>query len=244
MLARMTVLIIEDEARILAFLARGLEAEGFVVECVDDGLDGIERARRGGHDLLILDLALPGLGGLELLEELRKADVDVPVLILSARSDLTTKLRSFELGANDYLAKPFSLDELIARMRAQLRRGHGANGNHDHVLNAGPLTLDLTRRQARLGERVVDLSDREFRLLQQLAEHAGEVLSRERLLANVWGYHFDSRSNVVEVCIRRLRTKLGPQAPIQTVRHAGYRLAAVPARAEVAAHSEPSARTA
>jgi DNA-binding response OmpR family regulator len=224
----MTVLIIEDEARILSFLARGLEAEGLTVECAEDGLLGLERARRGGYDLLILDLALPGMNGLEILHELQKESFGAPVLILSARSDLPTKLRGFELGASDYLAKPFSLDELIARVRAQLRRGNGTNGNHEHVLEAGPLTLDLTRRQARLGDRVTDLSDREFRLLQQLAEHPGEVLSRERLLANVWGYHFDSRSNVVEVCIRRLRSKLGPQAPIQTVRHAGYRLATAP----------------
>src|SRR5579862_3127950 len=215
-LAQMTVLIIEDEARILDFLGRGLEAEGLSVECVDDGVLGLERARRGGYDLLVLDLALPGMSGLDILDELQRANVDVPTLILSARSDLPTKLRGFELGATDYLAKPFSLDELIARVRAQLRRGP-TNGNHEYVLQVGALTLELSRRRARLGGRVVDLSDREFRLLQQLAEHPGEVLSRERLLANVWGYHFDSKSNVVEVCVRRLRSKLGPDSPIQTV---------------------------
>lgn len=227
----MTVLIIEDEARILSFLGRGLEAEGLSVECVDDGRRGLERARRGGYDLLILDLGLPGMSGLDVLDELQRANTDVPVLILSARSDLPTKLRGFELGASDYLPKPFSLDELIARVRAQLRRGRADNGSHEHVLQVGSLTLDLTRRQARMGGRVVDLSDREFRLLHELAEHPGEVLSRERLLANVWGYHFDSKSNVVEVCVRRLRNKLGPDAPIQTVRQAGYRLAAVPLHA-------------
>ncbi len=228
----MTVLIIEDEARILSFLARGLEADGLSAECVDDGRQGLERARRGGYDLLILDLGLPGMSGLDVLAELQRADVDVPVLILSARSDLPTKLRGFELGATDYLSKPFSLDELIARVQAQLRRGHGAHGNHEHVLRVGALTLDLSRRQARIGGRVVDLSDREFRLLHELAEHPEEVLSRERLLANVWGYHFDSKSNVVEICIRRLRTKLGPDAPIQTVRQASYRLADPPRAGE------------
>lgn len=230
----MTVLIVEDEPRILSFLGRGLEADGFSVECVDNGARGLECARRGSYELLILDLGLPGIGGLDVLNELQRANVDVPVLILSARSDLPTKLRGFELGATDYLPKPFSLEELIARVRAQLRRRRVGNGSHEHVLRAGALTLDLNRRQARMDDRVVDLSDREFRLLHELAVHPGEVLSRERLLASVWGYHFDSRSNVVEVCIRRLRTKLGPNPPIQTVRQAGYRLAVQPEAGETA----------
>jgi DNA-binding response OmpR family regulator len=143
---------------------------------------------------------------------------------VSARSDLQTKLRGFGLGASDYLAKPFSLDELVARIRVQLRRKRSGNGSN--VLRAGTLTLDLARRQARFGAVVTDLSDREFRLLHHLVEHTGEVVSRERLLSEVWGYHFDPRSNVVEVCVRRLRKKLGPEAPIETVRHAGYRLTA------------------
>jgi DNA-binding response OmpR family regulator len=145
------------------------------------------------------------------------------VVIVSARADLETKLRGFGLGACDYVSKPFSFDELLARIRAQLRRGHwGGDGT---VVSAGALTLDLARRQARLGEVVADLSDREFRLLHHLARHQGEVVSRERLLSEVWGYHFDPRSNVVDVCVRRLRKKLGPEAPIETVRHGGYRLA-------------------
>ncbi len=145
-------------------------------------------------------------------------------MILSARSDLATKLRGFEFGANDYVAKPFALAELIARVRAQLRH---ANGSSDgNVVRVGKLDLDLARRQARVGERVTDLSDREFRVLHHLALHPGEVISRERLLNEVWGYHFDPRSNVVEVCVRRLRQKLGEGAPIETIRHAGYRLVA------------------
>ena len=143
-------------------------------------------------------------------------------MILSARTDLPTKLRGFELGANDYLPKPFSLDELIARIRVQLRRQAPGDGN---VIEVGRLRLDLARRQALLGDRTADLSDREFRLLHHLLLHAGEVVSRERLLSEVWGYHFDPHSNVVDVCIRRLRKKLGPGSPIETVRHAGYRLA-------------------
>jgi two-component system, OmpR family, copper resistance phosphate regulon response regulator CusR len=145
-------------------------------------------------------------------------------VILSARSDLPTKLRGFELGANDYLVKPFALDELIARIRVQLR--HAAGLLDDQVVHAGRLALDLSRRQVRVGDDVTDLSDREFRLLRELDLHAGEVISRERLLAEVWGYHFDPRSNVVEVSMRRLRKKLGDHATIETVRHAGYKLIA------------------
>jgi DNA-binding response OmpR family regulator len=146
------------------------------------------------------------------------------VLILSARSDLATKLRGFQLGAVDYLSKPFSLDELLARTRVQLRRAHGSYDGT--VLHAGPLALDVTRRRAFVGETVADLSDREFRLLHFLMLHAGQVVSRQRLLSEVWGFDFDPRSNVVDVCVRRLRRQLGPDAPIETVRNAGYRAAA------------------
>jgi len=218
----MRILVTEDEPRILSFLARGLEAEGF---CVDSAADGAEALRRVGgahYDLVVLDLLLPHVNGLTVLSELRRAQPELPVVILSARADLATKLRGFALGANDYVPKPFSLDELIARIRAHLRRGVPGDAN---VVRVGRLTLDLARRRASLEDHSADLSDREFRLLHHLALHPGEIVSRERLLAEVWGYHFDPGSNVVEVCIRRLRKKLGPEAPIETVRHAGYRLA-------------------
>jgi two-component system copper resistance phosphate regulon response regulator CusR len=146
------------------------------------------------------------------------------VLILSARADLATKLRGFELGAVDYVAKPFSLDELLARTRVQLRRANTSDGGS--VLRAGTLALDVTRRQARVGDVVADLPDREFRVLHFLMLHVGQVVSRERLLSEVWGYDFDPRSNVVDVCVRRLRRQLGPNAPIETIRNAGYRAAA------------------
>jgi DNA-binding response OmpR family regulator len=221
----MRILVVEDEPRILAFLVRGLEAEGFAVDSAGDGPEALVRAGRALYDVVILDLLLPRVDGLTVLRELRQGQPELPVVILSARSDLATKLRGFELGASDYLAKPFSLDELIARIRVQLRHAKAQPGE-GHVVCAGRLVLDLARRQARIGALVTDLSDREFRLLHHLAVHAGEVISRERLLAEVWGYHFDPGSNVVEVCIRRLRKKLGEAAPIETVRHAGYRLAA------------------
>jgi DNA-binding response OmpR family regulator len=221
----MRILIIEDEARILSFLARGLEAEGYSVEGASDGRDGLALALRNSWDLIVLDLLLPGLSGLEVLRRLHDDRPELPVLILSARADLATKLQGFELGAGDYMQKPFSLDELLARVRVQLRHGHPVADN-GHVVRVGRLTLDLARRKAHIEEAVCDLSDREFRLLHHLALHAGEVISRERLLAEVWGYTFDPGSNVVDVCVRRLRKKLGPDAPIETVRHAGYRLAA------------------
>jgi two-component system, OmpR family, response regulator len=220
----MRILLIEDEPRIHAFVRRGLEAEGYAVVTSDDGLGGLSLMQSGSWDLVILDLLLPGLSGLRLLQEVHRERPQLPVLILSARTDLRTKLRGFELGATDYLGKPFSLEELLARIRVQLRPVTGID--EGHLLQAGGVVLDLTRRQARIGETVTDLSDREFRLLQELLVHAGEVMSRERLLSEIWGYAFEPGSNVVDVCVRRLRQKLGPEAPIETIRNAGYRLAA------------------
>jgi two-component system copper resistance phosphate regulon response regulator CusR len=220
----MRILVIEDEPRILAFLARGLEAEGFSVDGANDGQAGVRRAVRGAYDLVILDLLLPKLDGFAVLRELQNRLPELPVVIVSARSELETKLRGFDLGACDYLSKPFSFDELLARVRAQLRRGRP--GEKGSVVRVGLLSLDVARREATYRDVVATLSDREFRLLHHLVLHEGEVVSRERLLADVWGYHFDPRSNVVEVCIRRLRQKLGTDAPIETVRHGGYRLTA------------------
>lgn len=220
----MRILLIEDEQRIRAFIARGLAAEGFVVDEAADGETGLKRALSERYDLAILDLLLPRLDGFSVLRTLRDARPRLPVLILSARSDLRTKLDGFELGANDYLSKPFSFEELLARARVQLRpRAAGEDGN---LLRVGALTLDLAAHAARLSDRNADLTSREFALLHHLAVHAGEVVSRERLLSEVWGLHFDPCSNVVDVCVRRLRKKLGPGTPIETVRHAGYRLSA------------------
>ena len=220
----MRILVIEDEPRILSFLVRGLEAEGFTVSSAVPGSAGRERAGDERPDLVVLDLLLPGINGLTVLSELKRDRPELPVVILSARSDLPTKLRGFELGASDYVAKPFALVELVARVKAQLRQSHW-NGD-PNIVAAGALMLNLARRQAKIGALVTDLSDREFRLLHHFVLHEGEVLSREWLLAEVWGYSFDPGSNVVEVCIRRLRKKLGPDAPIEAVRHAGYRLVA------------------
>ncbi len=220
----MRILVVEDEARIRAFLARAFEAEGFTVDVAADGEQGLSQALAGTYDLVILDLLLPGRDGLDVLHELHQQRAGLPVLILSARDDMATKLRGFELGARDYLAKPFSLDELLARARVQLRGWHSVEDGT--VIHAGRLALDLARRQARVGETVAYLPDREFRLLHFLMLHVGEVISRERILSEVWGFDFDPRSNVVDVCVRRLRRQLGPDSPIETVRNAGYRAAA------------------
>jgi DNA-binding response OmpR family regulator len=218
------ILIVEDEARIAGFLARAFEAEGFTVDIAGNGEHGLSLALDAHPDLIILDLMLPGRDGLDALAVLHEQVPQLPVLILSARSDLATKLRGFELGAVDYVAKPFSLDELLARARVQLRRASAGDGGT--VLQVGSLVLDVAGRQARVGDTVADLSDREFRLLHFLMSHVGEVVSRERLLSEVWGYDFDPRSNVVDVCVRRLRRRLGARAPIETVRNVGYRAAA------------------
>ena len=220
----MRILVIEDEARILAFVARGLEAEGYVVGAAHDGREGLRLALAAAWDLVVLDLLLPAQDGLSVLRQLHAERPDVPVLIVSARSDLKTKLLGFDLGASDYVSKPFALDELLARVRVQLRRG--AIADDGNLVHAGAVVLDVARREARLDGVVANLPDREFRVLLHLAHHVGEIVSRERLLADVWGYDFDPSSNVVEVCIRRLRQKLGDGAPIETVRNAGYRLAA------------------
>jgi len=214
--------VVEDEPRIREFLRDGLQAEGFVVDGAEDGVAGLELALREEYDLVILDLLLPRLDGFRLLRELRRARPEVAVLILSARGDLPTRLRGFELGANDYLAKPFSFEELVARVRVHLRRGREAEAT---TIRVGSVELDVAKRRAIADDAAIDLSDREFRLLYHFVFHVGEVISRERLLSEVWGYGFDPGSNVVDVCVRRLRKKLGPAWPIETVRHAGYRLA-------------------
>lgn len=215
------VLVIEDEPRILAFVKDALEAEGLAVDAAADGERGIAAALTGDAQLVILDLLLPGSSGLVVLERLRRERPGLPVLIVSARSELATKLRGFELGATDYLTKPFSLDELVARVRVQLRRFTPEAGA---VLTAGPLMLDLIGRRVRLADKAIDLSDREFQLMRCLIERRGGTVTREQLLAEAWGIEFDPGTNVVDVCVRRLRRKLGPGA-IETVRNVGYRVA-------------------
>jgi DNA-binding response OmpR family regulator len=191
------------------------------VEVADDARRGLEVALSERYDLIILDLLMPGLPGLTVLDLILRRKPRQAVIVLSCLSDTTSRVHSLGLGADDYVTKPFSFEELTLRVRARIR---SARWSAD-VLEAGHLRLDLVRRAAQAGARVVPLTEREFLLLRELMQHAGETVSKERLLADVWGYHFDPGSNVVDVYVRRLRAKLGPAA-IVTVRGEGYRVGA------------------
>lgn len=214
------VLIVEDEPRIASFLDKGLRAAGYVTTVVADGVAAVGYARDEEVDLVILDLGLPGLDGLSVLAQLRARGERMPVIVLTARDQVPDRVAGLDRGADDYLTKPFSFEELLARVRARLRdRGLPAATE----LVVGPLRLDLVRRTAAVEGREVELTAREFRLAETLARHPGQVLSREQLLDRVWGLAHDPGSNVVDVYVGYLRRKLGPDL-IQTVRGMGYRL--------------------
>ncbi|HEY1458149.1 MAG TPA: response regulator transcription factor [Solirubrobacteraceae bacterium] len=218
------VLVIEDEVGIVDFLERGLCAEGFHVEAELDGIDGERRALHDSFDVVVLDLMLPRRSGLEILVSLRKAKPRLPIIVLSARAEIEDRVLGLESGAVDYLVKPFSITELIARLRAQLRAGAQASSS---VLRVGDIEVDLlTRRVTRQGHSVA-LSGTEFELLAHLMGNPGRVLTREQILGSVWGYQHDPATNVVDVYIGYLRRKLrltDSPAPISTVRSVGYRL--------------------
>jgi len=213
------ILVVDDEQRILRFLVRGLQAEGFAVDAADNGADGLHKALEGGYDLVILDLLMPGMDGASVLRQLVARRPAQAVLVLSCLNATATKVRLLEAGAEDYLAKPFSLDELLARVRVRLRVASGRATS----LVAGRLRLDLIRREADSGSGPVALADREFLLLRELMQHTGTTVSKQRLLSAVWKYHFDPGSNVVDVYVRRLRAKLGADT-ITTMRGEGYRI--------------------
>jgi DNA-binding response OmpR family regulator len=215
------ILVVDDEQRILRFVARGLQAEGFVVDSADNGAAGLRKALEGHYDLIILDLLMPGLDGASVLRQLVAERPAQAVLVLSCLTATATKVRLLEAGAEDYLAKPFSLDELLARVRARLRAGAGRSNTS---MVAGRLRLDLIRREADSGAGPVALAEREFLLLRELMQHSGRTVSKQRLLSAVWRYHFDPGSNVVDVYVRRLRAKLGADV-ITTMRGEGYRIA-------------------
>jgi DNA-binding response OmpR family regulator len=224
------ILIAEDEKRIVSFLEKGLRAAGYSTYAVGDGVDALALARDDGFDLLILDLGLPGITGQEVLQRMRTRGEQMPVIILTARVGIDDTVAGLEGGADDYVGKPFRFEELLARVRVRLRDAGPAEVT---TLRAGDLTLDLRTRRAVVGDGVVgdgvvgdgvvDLTAREFALLETLLRHAGQVMSREQLLSHVWGYDFDPGSNVVDVYVRYLRRKLGDNL-IETVRGVGYRL--------------------
>jgi DNA-binding response OmpR family regulator len=215
------VLVVDDEPRIVSFISRALTSEGLGVDSAHDGHRALELARSRRYELVVLDLLLPGLDGISVLQGILDFRPEQRVLILSALSDVDSKVQCLELGASDYLPKPFALAELVARVRARLRQPEAPAA--PRLLSAGRITLDLLRRVADAGSGPVSLSEREFLVLQYLIRKSGEVCTREELLSEVWGYSFDPGSNVVDVYVGRLRSKLGPEV-IETVRNVGYRL--------------------
>jgi DNA-binding response OmpR family regulator len=214
------ILIAEDEPRIASFVEKGLRANGFATTVVGTGGEALALARAGEADLLVLDLGLPDLDGLDVLKELRRFDRSLPVLILTARDSVHDTVAGLEGGADDYVTKPFRFEELLARIRVRLR---GDRAPEETVLRAGDATLDLRTRRAHAGGSTVELSAREFALAEVLFRHPGQVLSRQQLLSHVWGYDFEPGSNVVDVYVGYLRRKLGKER-IASVRGMGYRL--------------------
>jgi DNA-binding response OmpR family regulator len=218
------VLLIEDEPGIVDFVQRGLEAEGFSVQAALDGIEGERLAIGGDCDAVVLDLMLPGRSGMEILASVRRARPRLPVIVLTARGEVEDRVAGLEAGAVDYLVKPFSIAELVARVRTHLRVVAQASAN---TLRAEDIEIDLLTRRANRAGRAVPLSTTEFELLAHLMRHHGEVLSREQILSAVWGYEHDPTTNVVDVYVGYLRRKLGSPgdpAPIFTVRAVGYRL--------------------
>ncbi|MER6913002.1 response regulator transcription factor [Streptomyces sp. NPDC000594] len=215
------ILIVEDEERIASFVEKGLRANGFTTTVVADGDDAYDYAVTGGFDLIVLDIGLPRRDGFTVLRQLREARVSVPVIILTARDSVRDTVAGLEGGADDWMTKPFRFEELLARVRLRLRTA--ARAPEVTVLRNGELSLDLRTRRARSGERTVDLTAREFVLLELFLRHPGQVLSREQILSHVWGYDFDPGSNIVDVYVRALRKKLGA-GRVETVRGMGYRL--------------------
>jgi len=216
----MRLLVVEDDSKLARFLSRVLTEEGYLVDCCSDGGNAIERALSGAYDCIVLDWMLPGRDGIDVSRELRRQRCDIPILMLTARGELSERVLGLRSGADDYLAKPFEIEELLARIEALLRRALRSG-----QLHAGPLTIHRNERKATLGGRALSVTERELALLGHLAMRSGQVVSRAEILARVWGMNFDPESNLIEVHISRLRDKLGDHADmIETVRGRGYRL--------------------
>lgn len=224
----MKVLLIEDEPKIADFVRAGLGARGVEMAHRDNGHSGLDEAIAGQYDVIVLDIMLPGRDGLSVLQVLRKQDITTPVILLTARNELGDRIRGLELGADDYLAKPFYVEELFARMQALMRR---LSGDRQNLLQVGAITLDRIARLASCHGRSIDLTAREFSLLEYLMRSPGQVFTRSQILEHVWGYDFDPTTNVVDVCVKRLRDKVASLAesadapsPIESVRGMGYRM--------------------
>ncbi|MFI5945059.1 response regulator transcription factor [Streptomyces uncialis] len=217
----MRLLIVEDEKRLALSLARGLTAEGYAVDVVHDGLEGLHRASEGDYHLVVLDIMLPGMNGYRVCAALRAAGHDVPILMLTAKDGEYDEAEGLDTGADDYLTKPFSYVVLVARVKALLRRRGRVGGSPVHVL--GDLTVDTAAHRVLRGEEEVPLTAKEFAVLEQLLLRSGEVVSKSEILEHVWDFAYDGDPNIVEVYVSALRRKLGASR-IRTVRGAGYRL--------------------
>lgn len=215
------ILIAEDEPRIASFLEKGLSAKGYTTTIATNGNEVLSLALENNFDLLLLDLGLPKKDGLTILEELRGQGVTFPIIILTARDDIQDKVAGLEGGADDYMTKPFRFEELLARIRLRMRTSQGTTNKDETMLIAETLTLNLLTRQVTFKNKPVELSEREFTLLETLVRHRGQVMSREQLLDHVWGYNYDPGSNIVDVYVGYLRKKLASDV-IATVRGIGY----------------------
>ncbi|MFN6537784.1 MAG: response regulator transcription factor [Nostoc sp. EkiNYC01] len=219
----MNILFVEDEAKIANFVRAGLKEQGFVVDYCDNGDDGYLRALDNEYDAIVLDIMVPGKDGLSILKQLRHSGRNTPVILLTARNELDDRLSGLNLGADDYIAKPFFVEELAARIHAVVRR---SVGDRQNLLVVGSLKLDRITREVTYNQRAIELTSREFNLLEYLMRSPGRVFTRTQILEHVWGYDFNPNTNVVDVCIQRIRKKIDPidQADfIESIRGVGYR---------------------
>ncbi|HLA33764.1 MAG TPA: response regulator transcription factor [Rhodocyclaceae bacterium] len=223
----MKILLVEDEAKIADFVCAGFKERGFSVDHCDNGVQGYEFAAQGAYDTIVLDIMLPGRDGLSILKGLRKVGNVTPIILLTARNELDDRIEGLNLGADDYLAKPFFVEELIARTQALMRR---VSGERQNVLAVGELRLDRIAHEVTWRGQTVDLTSREFSLIEYLMRSPGNVFTRTQILEHVWGYDFDPSTNVVDVCIQRIRKKIASigsaaegESPIESVRGVGYR---------------------
>jgi DNA-binding response OmpR family regulator len=217
------VLFVEDEAKIANFVRAGLKEQGFIVDYCDNGNDGYLRALDNEYDAIVLDIMVPGKDGLSILKELRRQGRNAPVILLTARNELDDRLSGLNLGADDYIAKPFFVEELAARIHAVVRRSIGERQN---FLSVGSLKLDRIMREVTCNQRAIELTSREFNLLEYLMRSPGRVFTRTQILEHVWGYDFNPSTNVVDVCIQRIRKKIDPideAGWIESIRGVGYR---------------------
>ena len=223
------VLIIEDDKDVSSYIKQGLAQAGWNVDVADNGKDGLLLATTENYDALVVDRMLPGVEGLTLIRTLRASDNETPVLVLSALGEVDDRVKGLQAGGDDYLVKPFAFSELLARLEALIRRAKSAGSHNETVLTLADLEVDLLKREVRRGDRKIDLQPREFQLLEFLLRHQGQVVTRTMLLEGVWNYHFDPQTNVIDVHISRLRSKIDKgfaRHLLHTVRGAGYRLSA------------------